>query len=527
MTDVVFSQGALGQMKSHGLSAEKVLRQIDRFKKPPKYMELKSPCTIGDGIIALDPKQRQVYLNAYESEGKISSGRRLLKFVPASGAASRMFKSLHRFMGTGEIISRQSLVGRADQGEKDARELLLFMDGMRKLAFFDDLKTTLHDRGFDMEKLLETWDYRRIIHFLLSKDGLNYAHLPKGLLKFHLYKEGNRTAFEEHLVEAVFYVADQKGRCAIHFTVSPDHLERFHTLLERVRSFFANKYDASFQVHFSVQKESTDTVAVDLDNRPFLQNDGSILFRPGGHGALIENLNDLKGDIIFIKNIDNVAPDRLKGVTSQWKKTLCGYLLTLQKRIFGYLEKLASGQKDDAFLNGVSAFIKDQLVLSPPSDREGLSRENRRRLLLEQLNRPVRVCGMVKNQGEPGGGPFWVVEGDGRLSRQIVEKAQVDPDNREQRGIFASSTHFNPVDLVCGVRDWQGNPFDLTQFVDDDAVFISQKSKNGKDLKALELPGLWNGAMAYWITLFVEVPASTFTPVKTVNDLLRKEHQPL
>jgi hypothetical protein len=346
------------------------------------------------------------------------------------------------------------------------------------------------------------------------------------LLKFHQYSNGRRTAFEEHLVEAADYVKDAHGLCRLHFTVSSEHQKRFEGLLEEVRHRYEKNYNARFQVDFSLQKRSTDTIAVDIYNQPFREKDGKLLFRPGGHGALIENLNDLKGDIIYIKNIDNVATDRIKGPTFLWKKILAGCLIELQKKIFTYLERLVAQKPDEQFLDEVTDFARERLCLTPPNSWQRKSIREKREFLLNKLNRPLRVCGMVKNEGEPGGGPFWVEGKDGALSMQIVESAQVDPNSNEQQAIFASGTHFNPVDIVCGVRDYIGDPFDLWNYIDADAVFISQKSKDGRNLKALELPGLWNGAMANWITLFVEVPIITFNPVKTINDLLRKEHQP-
>ena len=326
-------------------------------------------------------------------------------------------------------------------------------------------------------------------------------------------------------MEAADYLKDEKGTCCLHFTVSPEHKQSFEALLESTKSRYEEGYGVRFHVDFSVQEKSTDTIAVDLENKPFRLNDGTLLFRPGGHGALIENLNDLKGDIIFIKNIDNVVPDRLKGHTFLWKKVIGGLLIQIQQKIFTYLERLSEGPVDEALLGEAFEFAQNDLCITPPRNQELTSDQAKQDFLLRMFYRPLRVCGMVRNVGEPGGGPFWVEAEDGSLSLQIVESAQVDPRSEQQQSILRSSTHFNPVDIVCGVRDWQGNPFDLRRFVDPDAVFISNKSKDGRDLKALELPGLWNGAMSYWNTIFVEVPLITFNPVKTIIDLLRKEHQ--
>ena len=381
-------------------------------------------------------------------------------------------------------------------------------------------------KGFQIDLFLEEGRFTDIIDSLLSESGLNYASLPKGLLKFHNYEKGSRTSFEEHLVEAALYVANEEKQCRLHFTVSPEHMDKFTSLFEEVRSLYENEKQVTFQVSFSVQKASTDTIAVDLDNKPFRDENGMLLFRPGGHGALIENVNDLKGDIVFIKNIDNVVPDRLKAETILWKKVLGGCLVTLQKQIHEYMERLFLGNADERFMDNIMNFMKEVLSIECPESVLSDTLEEKMKFCVHKLNRPVRICGMVKNVGEPGGGPFWVRDESGAISPQIVESVQINPGSSEQQAILASSTHFNPVDLVCGVRDWQGEPFDLHQFVDEKAIFISQKSKDGKSLQALEHPGLWNGAMARWITLFVEVPIITFNPVKTVNDLLRQEHQP-
>jgi hypothetical protein len=354
---------------------------------------------------------------------------------------------------------------------------------------------------------------------------LDYGALPKGLLKFHQYPSGNRTAFEEHLVEAIHTVRDDKGICRLHLTVTPEHEEAFRQCFERVRSWYEQQFQCLLQVTFSVQKHSTDTIAVDLENRPFREKDGRLLFRPGGHGALLSNLADVGGDLIYIKNIDNILPDRLREPTILWKKVLGGLLVEIQKTIFGYVRQLMEGSTDIELIEMAMDFAKNRLLVLEPKTFKQWSAEKKRNFLLNRLNRPLRMCGMVRNEGEPGGGPFWVEGKDGSLSLQIVENVEVNPGSSEQQAIWGSSTHFNPVDLVCAVRDFRGNPFPLKDYINPEAVFVSQKSKDGRDLKSLELPGLWNGAMAEWITLFVEVPIATFSPVKTINDLLKPEHQ--
>jgi len=523
MEPYVFSEQDFKQIKDHGLTLSEVKRQLERFNMPRPFLKLAGPCMVGDGIRTFDRERREALAALYERE---RPGRRCVKFVPASGAASRMFKVLLRYFHQDGEILRPSLDREASAGSRHAGQFLVFADGLRRFAFYRDLQSIMDDNGLSLDALLKQGRFRDILRLLLTGAGLDYADLPKGLLKFHEYPGGSRTAFEEHLVEAASYVTDGNGRCALNFTVSPEHMEGFKAALRKARGVYEERFSVLYDVSFSVQDPSTDTIAVDPDNVPFRQEDGSLLFRPGGHGALLENLNHMDGDIIFIKNIDNVVPDHLKAETFIWKKITAGYLIEVERRIFDYMEKLASPHVGPRLLAEATDFLEMELLIPMPSDLRQRSPMDNRAFLMEKLDRPVRVCGMVKNVGEPGGGPFWVEEASGRRSLQIVETAQIDFDSREQQEIFDASTHFNPVDLVCGIRDWRGKPFDLSRFVDPNAVFISQKSKGGKDLKALEHPGLWNGSMSGWITIFVEVPGITFNPVKTVNDLLRKEHQP-
>jgi hypothetical protein len=511
------------QLIQHGLTEEEATRQIDLLTRPPRYLSLLLPCTAGDGIRVFSQEEARSLLETYALE---SPKRRCLKFIPASGAATRMFRTLLKYLNQGKRISRERILAEARDGEKDAQDLMTFMDGTRKFAFFNELKDFISHKDNDIDKLLHRGEFTDIIRFLVTGDGLNYAGLPKGLLKFHEYPEGSRTAFEEHLVEAAGYVVDQDREGHLHFTVSREHLEKFQGLSRELCPMYQKERGISFHVSFTIQEDSTDTLAVNLDNSPFRDRNGHLLFRPGGHGALLKNLNDLKTDIIFIKNIDNVVPDRLKSWTIDWKKILGGYLIVMQRRIFKYLKELSSGPPKENVLNKVMRFMRDELCMPLIRLPAEANPDEKRAVLMMGLNRPIRVCGMVKNVGEPGGGPFWVQDATGEISCQIAETAQVDPDSEEQQSILASSTHFNPVDLVCGVHNWEGKPFDLNEYVDPEAVFISQKSSGGKDLKALEHPGLWNGSMARWISLFVEVPTIIFNPVKTVNDLLRKEHQP-
>ena len=382
----------------------------------------------------------------------------------------------------------------------------------------------MDNTGQQINALLSEHNYKAVVSNLLESAGLNYGALPKGLLKFHRYADGVRTPLEEHLVEGALYAAGKTGEVNVHFTVSTEHRALFEKLVAAKAAEYEAKYGTTYHISFSEQKPSTDTVAADMENKPFRDKDGKLLFRPGGHGALIENLNDLDADIVFIKNIDNVVPDRLKADTVTYKKLLAGVLVTLQKQAFEYLELLDGGHYSHEQLETIIRFVQQQLRCRR-TDLKELEDADLVIYLRKKLNRPMRVCGMVKNVGEPGGGPFLAYNPDGTISLQILESSQIDMNDPEKKAMFEKGTHFNPVDLVCAVRDYKGNKFDLLKHVDKATGFISYKSKNGKDLKALELPGLWNGSMSDWNTVFVEVPLSTFNPVKTVNDLLREQHQ--
>ncbi|MFH0813418.1 MAG: DUF4301 family protein, partial [Pseudomonadota bacterium] len=492
MNEVLFYNDDLKQMEALDISEEQVRSHIEAFKKGNFYLKLNRPCIVRDGIITVPEEQIQEL--TLEHKEAASKGR-LLKFVPASGAASRMFEALLAFYEHYHDITLEEITKRFNEEDKKAQELLRFTEGIKQFAFFDDLKSAMGRDGFDVEHLIECGQIMGIMEYLLTGRGLNCANHPKGLLKFHRYAEESRTAVEEHLVEAVHYVQDAEGVCRLHITVSSEHREQFVHFLEGVKPRHEKQNQVRFHVDISLQQRSTDTIAVDVHNQPLRGKDGTILFRPGGHGTLIENLNKIKGDIVYIKNIDNVVPDRLKGPAFIWKKVLGGYLVALQKKIFGYLERLSQGREEESFVNEVLKFAKDILLIMPPRERQLDSVKEKRKFLLEKLNRPLRVCGVVRNAGEPGGGPFWVEGNDGSLPLQIVESAQVDMASKDQKEIWHLATHFNPVDIVCAVRDYKGNPFNLKRYVDPDAVFISRKSKDGRALKALELPGLWNGAM--------------------------------
>ena len=446
-----------------------------------------------------------------------------MKFVPASGAASRMFKTLLSVYKRPDRIDILK-IRKEPENKPEKQALLEFFDSLHRFAFYDDLKSFLSRNHFDIDHLLSEGDVKPILEYLLTANGLNLANRPKGLIPFHRYADGIRTPFEEHLVEAANYTRGRKDAAPVHFTVLPEHQEAIERHIRDVIPFY-RRGGTEFEITFSIQDPSTDTVAVDLTNEPFRLRDGRLLFRPGGHGALLHNLNALRGDIVFIKNIDNVVPDRIKQDTYLYKKALGGYLIDLQNRLFGYLERLHHGDMDRHDFEQIFDFARHYLAVAAPENIRKDAQKAKTRFLFSKLNRPLRVCGMVKNVAEPGGGPFWIEHDDGSFSLQIVESAQVDLDTPGQRQIWESSTHFNPVDLVCGLRDYSGKPFELSQYVNPDTGFISLKSKDGRELKALEHPGLWNGSMAHWNTAFIEVPRVTFNPVKTVLDLLRKEHQ--
>ncbi|MBN1849920.1 MAG: DUF4301 family protein [Deltaproteobacteria bacterium] len=518
----MFSQKDLEQMRARGISRETVLSQIKIFRKGILFSRLLRPCRVDDGIVVLQETDIKRLSHGYS---KIAATGRTMKFVPASGAATRMFKSFqtvyHRYGKTNvDKENRES-----GENDTDYRMVRDAMEGLRRFAFFDDLRFKMAKDGLDMEVLLSQGDFEPILEYILTPKGLEMADLPKGLILFHRYPDHNRTPFEEHIKEAENYTRDRYGVIRLHFTVPGSHLEMIRDHIETATEFFQQP-GFTYQITLSTQKPSTDTIAVDMENQPFRDVNGRLEFRPGGHGALLENLQELEGDIVFIKNIDNVVPDRLKSMTYTYKMALGGYLSELQVQIFRYLIRFYQNDTPQKFLDEAFDFIRQRLFIAPPNDILRRPKREKVEFLISKLNRPLRVCGMVKNEGEPGGGPFWVVHPDGTPSMQIVESAQVDMASSKQRAIWESSTHFNPVDLVCGVRDFSGHPFDLKRYRDPDAGFISIKSKEGRDLKALELPGLWNGAMAFWNTVFVEVPIMTFNPVKTILDLLRKEHQP-
>lgn len=496
-------------LQKKGISEARIEAQLKDFEQGFPYLKLRAAASIGNGIIAPKGEDAERYVrlwNDYKAEG-----HGIIKFVPASGAASRMFKNMFEFLD-------------ADYDEPTTEFEKTFFARIHDFAFFDALNDACFlNEGEGVDALIEEGEYKAVVANMLGEEGLNYGQLPKGLLQFHSYTDCARTPVEEHLVEAALYASSQ-GKAAVHFTVSAEHRELFQELIDRVLPDFRSRYNIEYNVSLSEQKPSTDTVAANMDNTPFRTEDGKLLFRPGGHGALIENLNDLDGDIIFIKNIDNVVPDRLKADTVLWKQVIAGVLVDVQKQTFDYLNLLDSGKFTHQDLEDIIRFVRHTLNTDVPGLKD-LEDTELHIFLKNKLNRPIRVCGVVKNVGEPGGGPFLAYNPDGSVSLQILESSQIDTENPEYMQMFTQGTHFNPVDLVCAVRNYKGEKFNLPDFVDPATGFISYKSKGGKELKALELPGLWNGAMSNWSTLMVEVPLSTFNPVKTVNDLLREQHQ--
>ena len=477
----MFTSEDLLQIQQHGLTTEAVEQQLENFRRGFPFLKVIRAASPGDGVRVLSREEAQAAAERYD---RAAEGLGVVKFVPASGAATRMFKELFEFINE----------------DKRGKGIDTLLDNIEKFAFWPELRAVLPAGADD----------RAIVNAIVG-DGLNYGRKPKGLVTFHAYPEGARKAVEEHLVEGAAYAA-AGGVVRIHFTVSPEHVAGFEELLAAKVPFYEKRFGVRYEISFSVQKPSTDTLAVNPDNTPFRQDDGTLLFRPAGHGALIENLNEIDADLIFIKNIDNVTTDARRGDTVRYKKVLAGVLLDLQGRAFEYLKALEVG---GAELEPIAEFIEKQLCVKLPAEYDSA-------LLRAVLDRPIRVCGMVRNEGEPGGGPFWVGNPDGTESLQIAESSQIAPDDLP---LMQSATHFNPVDLVCGVRDSKGCKFDLRRYTDPATGFISSKSSGGRDLRAQELPGLWNGAMAKWNTVFVDVPVTTFSPVKVVQDLLRPQHQ--
>ncbi len=504
----MFNQKDLLQIQKKGIKIDDINRQIKYFKTGFPPADITMPATPGKGIICLNEGDEKHYRDVFRTNGPDFHTTR---FIPASGAATRMFKSL--------FSAIEQLEGKSEEEQRawisSDREISVFFEELKEYPFYEDLKLPEHTTPDQILKLI------------LKESGLNYGSRPKGLLKFHKYSEKERrTSFEEHLREAMEYGVSREGILRIHLTVSPDHLDGFQTEAARVVPQIEKETGWDIDLSYSFQKPETDTIAVDLNNEPFRNPDRSLLFRPGGHGALIQNLDALDSDILFVSNIDNVAPDKFKDTRVKYKQILGGVLLEIRSKVFYYLKQLTGEERvEKTRLDNMVTFLHERLGIAIPDQLKSWNATDLRQWLIDTMNRPIRVCGMVKNEGEPGGGPFYVRSESGKITLQIVESSQIDLSDGEKADLVQQSTHFNPVDLVCSTRDFEGNKFNLGHYVDHNTGFISEKSVGGRSLKALELPGLWNGAMAHWMTLFVEVPIETFSPVKTVFDLMRAEHR--
>lgn len=496
-------------MAEKGISENSVKQQLERFATGFPFLQIAATATTEQGIATLTEAEEEAYVQAWElyCEGD----HQMTKFVPASGAASRMFKNLFAFV-------EADYDAPATDFEKN------YFAHLPQAPYYAVLDAACARRfGAPIADLLAAGRHKDVVRALLEADGLNYGALPKGLLLFHRYEDGARTPVEEHLVEGALYARSDKGEVNIHFTVSPEHRALFEAHVAEVLPRYEARFGVRYNVSFSEQKSYTDTIAATPENEPFRNDDGSLLFRPAGHGALIVNLGEMESDIVFIKTVDNVSPERFNATTIRYKKILAGMLVFAQSQLFNDLQLLESELTMEELREMLARFQKTFCTYDEATN--AMSADELRTYLHEKLHRPVRVCGMVRNVGEPGGGPFLAYNPDGSISPQILESSQIDMSDPAKRSLFENGTHFNPVDLVCGLRDAQGRNFNLAEFVDENTGFISEKSKSGRALKALELPGLWNGAMSDWNTIFAEVPLATFNPVKTINDLYREEHQ--
>lgn len=526
MNTFIFSKPDQEQIKARGQTTELVFSQLNKFEQGHRLITLNRPATLQDGIFSVTKEQSRDLTKMFElaaQQGRVSS------FIPASGAATRMFKGLLSILHRTEKPSLALLIQSAEGGDTDAQEFLTWWKGIELglFPFHTELIKKLAERGLNLTSLITTQTYLPVLECLLTKQGFNFSELPKAFIPFHLYTEEARLSLEEHLLENLQLICDEKGECKLHFTVSEEHESQFQQHLDSIQEKLVHSphirnekpnQTIHFEINISHQKNETDTITVDEKNQPVRNTLGELVFRPGGHGALIKNLAATEADIIFIKNIDNVVTDENRYQVIDFRKTMGGLLVQKQNQIFEFLQKLEHDY-DQAFLKEIEIFLTKYFGIT------FTTQEYTPEKIRTYLDRPLRVCAMVKNQGEPGGGPFWVQQLDGMARLQIVESSEVNQTNADQKLIFSSATHFNPVDLVCGLKNFRGENFDLEKFVDHNAYFISTKSLRGRTVKALELPGLWNGSMALWNTLFIEAPEGIFNPVKTVNDLLRQSHQ--
>jgi hypothetical protein len=509
----------LDLLKKKQITTEEINRQLEVFKKGIPFAYLEDSATIGDGIIRCTPNEADRLVSLYDAEvNKID----VLKFVPASGAASRMFKSLFSFLEKYNY-ENQSL----PQYIQDRKALGIekFFKHIELFPFYEEVVEALKKDGFTFEDPQDGFQAITFVKKMLLDSGLNYGKTPKGLLPFHNYKNDKVSAFEEHLFEAAAY-SKSRQKARLHFTVSEAHKIEFENELQAILDKIQKETSTVFDISFSFQKGKTDTISVTPENEPFRDKNGNLVFRPSGHGALIENLNEQEADLIFIKNIDNVVVSCFRSDTAFYKKLLAGKLIEVQHKAFDFAKKINENTEPHIETDEIFEFLRTELNVRFSGNPENLEKPDKIALLKSALNRPIRVCGMVKNQGDPGGGPFWVRNESGQVSLQIVESAQINKKDNSQKSILKSSTYFNPVDIVCGVKNYKGEKYNLLDFVDTNKGFITSKTYEGRPLKGLELPGLWNGAMAGWNTIFIEVPLSTFNPVKTVLDLLKESHQP-
>jgi hypothetical protein len=507
----------IDHLRSRGVSPAEAERQLELLRNPPAPVSLDRPCTVGDGIVRIGAAEGGELLTLHADAAERG---RIQVFVPASGAATRMFKDLMSVRADASLATIDALDAAARAGNAEAKATREFLAGIDRFAFFGELKAAAERSGQPLRNLVRDGPLATILDALLEESGLGYAQRPKGLLAFHDYPQGLRTAFDEHLVEASQCAADAEYRCRLHFTVSTEHRAGFAERLEAIEPRIAEELRIQLEASFSEQKPSTDTLAIDAEGDPF-REDGRLLLRPAGHGALIENLDELGADLVLIKNIDNVAHDRFKRDTFTWSRLLLGLATRLERTAAGHSRRLAASTDAQA-VDQAAEFLASAFHRRPPVGDAPTRAAWARR----ELARPIRVCGMVPNTGEPGGGPMWVRAADGAASLQIVELSQVNVADAAQQAIVKAATHFNPVFMALALRDAGDRPYRLADFVDERAAIIVRKSSGGRELLALERPGLWNGAMAGWNTVFVEVPLTVFNPVKTVNDLLRKEHQP-
>jgi len=513
-----FTQKDTDTLLKKGISQEQVFEQIMLFKQGLPYIDLRDPAIIGHGIYSYTQEEEQAFISHFEKQKESLD---LLKFIPASGAATRMFKFLFEFI---ENYDPAQETVNAYINRNNAQELRLFFVGLDSFPFYKKVREQLKKTYDENDQADVNLNRIRFVKTMLEEEGLNFGNKPKGLFPFHKYKSHNASAFEEHLFEAALYTKT-KATARLHFTISKEHYQKFKAQFSKSQKCIEQKTNTTFDITYSFQSPATDTIAVTKKNVPFREENGCLLFRPGGHGSLIQNLNEQEADIIFIKNIDNVVVHTYEKEVAYYKKVLAGKLLKLQQQAYDFLQQMDDHEISESEILDIVHFLQNEFSLKLATDFEKFSQKYQIEYLREQLDKPIRVCGMVKNEGEPGGGPFWVKHESGRISLQIVESVQIDPNNKHQQSIVAKATHFNPVDIVCGIKNYKGEKYDLTNFIDPKAGFITHKTVAGKPIKALEHPGLWNGAMAFWNTIFVEVPLITFNPVKTVNDLLKPAHQ--